>query len=211
MEIIINNIIKKYNNNMKSYKFIRNDNINFKYITLIFICLIFNIYSINLSKIKLYYFRRLNSNSEIIITTFGKNIQNFLSDYFYFNNNPYEILINGNVQTSIINYALNLQNDENEITLKWNIPITYCDSMFNGINIITKIDLSNFDSSKVTSMSIMFYNCISLTSINFNNFDTSHVINMYGLFYNCYSLQSINLNNFNTYSVTNMVTMFLGC
>ena len=44
-----------------------------------------------------------------------------------------------------------------------------------------------------------------------SNFDTSNVTNMEGMFYECYSLISIDLSNFETSNVTNMAGMFHGC
>ena len=44
--------------------------------------------------------------------------------------------------------------------------------MFNGCSILTKLDLSNFNTSIVRDMSGMFLNCNKLTSINLSSFDT---------------------------------------
>ena len=46
-------------------------------------------------------------------------------------------------------------------------------------------------------MGNMFANCISLTSIDISEFNTEKVTNMENMFYNCYSLKEINLNNLN--------------
>ena len=47
---------------------------------------------------------------------------------------------------------------------------------------ILDIDLSNFETSKVTSMSDMFRNVFNLTSLDLSNFDTSQVTYMGGMF-----------------------------
>ena len=73
------------------------------------------------------------------------------------------------------------------------------------------LDLSSFNTSKVTSMFNMFYNCSSLTSLVLNNFNTSNVTSMGAMFSNCSSLTSLVLNNFNTSNVTNMERMFDSC
>ena len=39
----------------------------------------------------------------------------------------------------------------------------------------------------------MFANCLLLTSLDLSNFDTSQVTNMNAMFYNCISLEYINL------------------
>ena len=72
------------------------------------------------------------------------------------------------------------------------------------------IDLTNFDTSKVTNMSDMFYDCSNLTSLNLSGFDTSRVTNMSGMF--CYDgcLTSLNLSSFETSNVTDMNNMFFG-
>ena len=46
------------------------------------------------------------------------------------------------------------------------------DSTFQGCQSLTSLDLSNFDTSQVTSMSFMFYNCSKILSLNIASFDT---------------------------------------
>ena len=72
--------------------------------------------------------------------------------------------------------------------------------MFRDLSNITYIDLSNFDSSKVTMMNYMFYGCTSLKSLSLSNFITSQVNTMKYMFYKCSSLISLNLSNFDTSS-----------
>ena len=87
-------------------------------------------------------------------------------------------------------------------------------SMFNlgydgrEVNILS-LDLSNFDTSRVTDMNSMFRNMFNLTSLNLSNFDTSKVTNMYGMFDGMHNLANLNLSNFDTSKVTNMGSMFL--
>lgn len=67
-------------------------------------------------------------------------------------------------------------------------------------------------SSKLKSMKNMFNDCNSLTSFNIYDWNTSNVTDMYGLFYNCKSIASIdNLKTLDTHSVTDMGIMFKGC
>lgn len=63
--------------------------------------------------------------------------------------------------------------------------------MFGYCSKLTSLDLSNFNTSKVTNMSDMFYGCSKLTSLNLSSFDTSDVTNMSNMFSNCYSLRTI--------------------
>ena len=85
--------------------------------------------------------------------------------------------------------------------------------MFNGLNGLSSIDISSFDTSNVTDMEWMFYSCSSLTSLNLgDNFDTSNVTNMSYMFYACSSLTSLDLgDNFDTSNVTTMTGMFSSC
>ncbi len=84
-------------------------------------------------------------------------------------------------------------------------------SMFYGCNSLTSLDLSNFNTSKVTNMSYMFYDCNSLTSLDLSNFDTSNITNMFSMFYDCSSLTLLDLSNFDTSKVTDMSYMFSRC
>ena len=69
----------------------------------------------------------------------------------------------------------------------------------------------NFDTSNVTNMSYMFYNCRSLAKLNLSCFNTSRVENMIRMFSGCSSLVYLDLSNFHTSSVTNTTGMFDGC
>ena len=73
---------------------------------------------------------------------------------------------------------------------------------------ILEIDLSNFDTSKVTNMSHMFVFMLKLTTLNISNFDTSNVTNMRSMFSNMPSLATLNLSSFDTSKVTIMNSMF---
>lgn len=75
---------------------------------------------------------------------------------------------------------------------------------------ILELDLSNFDTSKVTNMSHMFNGMRNLTTLNLSNFNTSNVTNMGGMFFNMTNLTAFNLSNFDTSKVTDMGSMFYG-
>ena len=76
---------------------------------------------------------------------------------------------------------------------------------------LTSLDLSNFDTSKVTTMDGMFSQSEKLTSLNLSSFNTSNVTNMDSMFFGLHALPSINLSNFNTSKVTSMEWMFNQC
>ena len=83
-------------------------------------------------------------------------------------------------------------------------------NMFYNMPNLTSLDLSNFDTSKVTNMGDMFYGMSNLTSLNLSNFDTSKVTNMGWMFYRVSNLTSLDLSNFDTSKVTYMNQMFYG-
>ena len=78
-------------------------------------------------------------------------------------------------------------------------------------NLKTIQGLENLDTSNVTNMSGMFYDCHSLTSLNLRHFNTRNVTDMNSIFENCGNLKSLDLSNFNTSQVANMSWMFDGC
>ena len=86
--------------------------------------------------------------------------------------------------------------------------VTNMSYMFNGMFNLTSLDLSNFDTSKVTNMSLMFSGMRNLTTINLSSFDTSQVTDMRYMFNNMSNLTSLDLSKFDTSKVTNMLAMF---
>ena len=51
-------------------------------------------------------------------------------------------------------------------------------NMFYRCTSLKELNLSNFNTTKVTDMSQMFMECSDLTHINLSNFDTSNVTDM---------------------------------
>ncbi len=84
-------------------------------------------------------------------------------------------------------------------------------NMFYGCNKLKNINVSNFNTSNVTNMSSVFGGCSSLSSIDVSNFNTSNVTSMSGIFSGCSSLSGIDVSNFDTSKVTSMSRMFSGC
>ena len=88
-------------------------------------------------------------------------------------------------------------------------------SLFRGCKSLKSIDLCSFDTSNVLDMSEMFYDCTSLQSLDLSSFDTSNVGDGMGdmahMFGNCSSLTSIDLSSFDTSNVEDMRYMFEGC
>ena len=91
---------------------------------------------------------------------------------------------------------------------KWN----NFENMFCRCERLKHIVFGDIDTSKVTSMSLMFYKCKRLGKIeNIDRFDTWQVTDMYAMFKECESLENIDLARFDTYRVEDMSYMFSYC
>ncbi len=84
-------------------------------------------------------------------------------------------------------------------------------TMFAHCDSLRDLNISNFDTSKVTSMYWMFKGCSALEELDLESFNTSNVTNMRGMFLGCSSLQSLDLSSFNSPNVTTTASMFNGC
>ena len=89
--------------------------------------------------------------------------------------------------------------------------VTDMHNMFYNCYHLQTTDFSGFDTRKVKDMSNMFYNCGSLKSLDISNFNTSEVTNMRSMFYHCIGLTSLDLSHFNTSKVSIMISMFQLC
>ncbi|MDO5014920.1 MAG: BspA family leucine-rich repeat surface protein [Clostridia bacterium] len=69
------------------------------------------------------------------------------------------------------------------------------------------LDLSSFDTSKVTTMEGMFYES-KIKSINLSSFNTANVKNMTAMFRDCSNLEILDLSSFDTSKVEKMASMF---
>ena len=89
---------------------------------------------------------------------------------------------------------------------------TTLSSFFEELRSLTSISgLENLNTTHVTDMSKMFYNCYNLNSLNLSQFNTGNVEKMNEMFYNCRELKSLDLSAFNTAKVNNMYRMFYYC
>ena len=86
--------------------------------------------------------------------------------------------------------------------------VTNMQGMFEYMRNLTTLNLSNFNTSKVTDMNSMFHDMFKLTSLDLSNFDTSKVTDMGAMFYEMRNLTTINLSNFDTSKATDMNNMF---
>ena len=89
---------------------------------------------------------------------------------------------------------------------------TYTGSWFFGMQNLESITgLEHLNTSEVTDMDWMFYNCKKLTSIDVSGFNTENATSMIAMFAGCSALTTLDLTSFNTSNVTNMELMFSGC
>ena len=116
-----------------------------------------------------------------------------------------------NYNSSDLFYRFSKLTEIENINLLDTSNVTNMYSMFYECNRLTSLDLSKFDTSQVTNMNRMFYFCSRLTSLDVSNFNTSEVTGMSDMFYFCGSLTSLDVSNFNTSKVTNMSAMFCSC
>jgi len=85
--------------------------------------------------------------------------------------------------------------------------VTYMNGMFSNSQ-ATTLDVSNFDTSNVTDMSNMFDGS-KATTLDLSNFDTSNVTDMSSMFHSS-QVTTLDVSSFDTSKVTNMTNMFLG-
>lgn len=84
-------------------------------------------------------------------------------------------------------------------------------NMFYNCKSLTSLDLKTFDTHNVLSMSYMFFGCNNLTYLNVSSFDTSNVGNMMWMFAGCWKLTNLSVSNFDMHSVRTMLGMFSSC
>ena len=83
--------------------------------------------------------------------------------------------------------------------------------MFEDCNMLETLDLSSFNTEKVTGMWRMFNHCYQLMSLDVSSFNTGNVKYMNGMFSSCRKLKSLDLSGFNTANVNDMSGMFNEC
>lgn len=93
--------------------------------------------------------------------------------------------------------------------------VTNCISMFERAfanqNKIDNLDLSNFDTSKVTNMQNMFSYNSNLKELDLSNFNTSSCTNFTSMFTNSSAFTSLDISNFDLTKCTSVYGMFSFC
>ena len=181
-----------------------------------------NIYDNNNNNIKekneikcIIYIDKDNYKEDIILFNNNDNNKKELIDKIkvYINENKKEkqIDIKNDGYKWKINYKFK-NKGEYEIKILFTNLLTNINSLFEECPLLYYIDLSNFNTSKVTDMGFMFNKCNKLKLIKgIEKFNTNEVINMRAMFQQCNSLEELDLSNFNTSKVTNMGGMFYNC
>ena len=168
-----------------------------------------------LSSKRISKLRILNFSSKITLIMEGIGDYNIFAceegSTAYTDSLPDEIYINGISENEIEKKQYHLTEEENNITLIWNSPLTNCAHMFRSLQNLIKVDLSEFDTSQVTNMHSMFYNCQNLKSIDLSNLNTSKLTSLRSMFRECTSLVSVDLSSFDTSYLEYTLHMFMGC
>ena len=71
--------------------------------------------------------------------------------------------------------------------------VTDMRDMFWDCRGLTSLDVSGWDTSKVTTMNQMFKNCAKLETLDLSGWDTSNVTDMNGMFNSCFKLKEIKM------------------
>ena len=83
---------------------------------------------------------------------------------------------------------------------------------FYGMTNLQSVEgLEHLNTSKVTRMDYMFYDCYRLTNLDLSHFNTAKVERMSAMFSRCSGLTMLDLRHFNTATVDNMEYMFNAC
>ena len=89
--------------------------------------------------------------------------------------------------------------------------VTDMGGMFWECGSLPYVDVSGFDTHNVTNMNSMFAECYELTGLDVSGFDTRNVTSMESMFGNCSELTFLDVSGFNTAKVTSMYNLFGGC
>ena len=100
---------------------------------------------------------------------------------------------------------------ENTLKIQFNKVLENSSLLFFKCSLLSSLDFSHFDSSKITKMNFLFSECSSLKSLNLFDFNTMNVTDMSYMFTKCHSLLELKLSNFKTNNVIDMKNMFQFC
>ena len=151
----------------------------------------------------------LEIGEDIKLDKYGECINNVESTCTHINGDFYNVRTNNGTN---YRYLFNYYNGTNLDLSNWDTSkVTDMRYMFGSCGSLTSLDVSNFETSNVTDMCYMFNDCQKLTTLDVSNFDTSKVIVMNHMFGGCQILTTLDVSNFDTSKVTNMGYMFNRC
>ncbi|MCI8324777.1 MAG: BspA family leucine-rich repeat surface protein [Lachnospiraceae bacterium] len=135
----------------------------------------------------------------------------------YYESRTYAYMFNADSHPNTATEDIKFTNNEKIKSIKFSKDIdtsnvTGMGAMFYNCKSLTTIEgLDSFDISNVTDMTFMFAGCESLVNLDLSGFDTSNVTNMKSMFSGCRSLTNLDISHFNTSNVTDMGYMFSSC
>ncbi len=83
--------------------------------------------------------------------------------------------------------------------------------MFGYAKSIKRIDTENWNVSNATDLYGIFGRCGALETLDIGSWNTSKVVDMAYMFYDCQNLKSVDVGHFNTSKVENLSWMFYNC
>ena len=197
INLIITGLIEENLKNTKSIQNIINNNIN------------------ELNNIK----NNLNNNKNIIKGMI--EVEDDYKDIAIFNqlveDEGFDVYLNDEKVEIIKSYKILYKNFKNqkgkkEFKIIFKDKIPNLERIFQGCSDLISLDLTNFDTTNITSMGYMFNKCHKLKEIKgINKFNTSKVNNMRTMFQECKEIEYLDLSNFDTSNVTDMGWMFCNC
>ncbi len=89
--------------------------------------------------------------------------------------------------------------------------VTSMGHLFTNCKALTKLDLNNWKTPKVSNMDFIFQDCSNLAELRVDNWDTSMLTTLSNAFERCSSLTYLNLNNWDMKKVQNISWIFNAC
>ena len=145
-------------------------------------------------------FQIKNKKEEIMIVDGIKNTRGIIAFYKDEKNEK---------ENELIIYNRDSDREGEEIELKARIIIDNIEDIIEK----NELDLSKWNTSSLTNMGYLFYNCKSLKALpDISSWNTSNVTNMQSLFHNCESLIKLpDISKWNTSNVIKMKSLFNSC
>ena len=158
-------------------------------------------------------FINANQNLEIIADDFVFDYKPSYSPSEVFNNAKKLSCKNWVLPEDISSFFDTFNNLETIDVTGWDlISTTDISYLFNASSNLEKIiGLDTWDTSNITNMSGMFYDCRSIKELDLSSFNTENVTNTSGMFYDCDSIEELDLSSFRNDSLEYVDYMFEGC